>query len=227
MRPFLFALVLALAAGTLGAYGFRRSRYAQPISPELARSALAREVAEARALGFEPQGEPEARSLDPSDPYQTFPVTLASFELEAGQCVAVVAAAQGWGKLSWLRLSRECPERWTYRDPNDLSLHEHVSGVVSHVQFCAWEPTHAELCVEGDRTRVGTEEQASAPPTVVFQVLRASEEAIGGVARLNRGMLTVRDPAESTESVATDEGFGEAAPARQADHSIAGTPSLK
>lgn len=191
MRPFLFALLLAVIAGVLGAYGFRRSRYAAPVPPELARAAHAREVAVATALGFEPSIGPTEDSLF-SDEYGSSPTVLRRFELAENECVAAVVAAHGWGKLSKVRLSRQCPTTYAYRDPNDLSVQEHVGGVVSQVQFCAWEPTHVELCVSGFRMSDDPMEKARFPATVTHSLLRAPAERVGE--SLNRGYVTLPPP---------------------------------
>lgn len=197
MRPFLFALVIALVAGALGAYGFRRTRFARAVPVELANAALEREVQVARALGFEEGSSPETRPLIGSD-YGSSNVRLDALELDAGECVAVVAAAHGWGRLSWFRLSRSCPTSWVYRDPNDLSVQQNVRGVVAHVQFCAWEPTHVELCASGFRMR-DEPEHSQRPSTITYRVLRASEETIGGAARLDRGTVTRPAPVLPSE----------------------------
>ncbi|MCA9611495.1 MAG: hypothetical protein H6722_04520 [Sandaracinus sp.] len=191
MRPFLFALLLATIAGVLGAYGFRRSRYAAPVPPELARAAYAREVAVATQLGFEPAVGP---SEDPlfTDEYGSAPVVLRRFELAEGECVAAVAAVHGWGKLSKLRLSRQCPTHYAYRDPNDLSVQENVGGVVSQVQFCAWEPMQVELCASGFRMSDDPMEKARFPAIVTHSLLRAPAERVG--ASLNRGFVTLPPP---------------------------------
>ncbi len=190
MRPLIFALVIALVAGVLGAYGFRSTRVARPVPIELAREALAREVAVARELGFEETTPPQTRPLTGST-YGSSNVRLDGVELAAGECVAVVASAHGWGRMSWFRLSRLCPTGWAYEDPNDLSVQQGVPGVVAHVQFCAWEPTFVNLCTSGfstaDGRGVGRDDATS---TVTYQILRASEDAIGGVERLNRGTVT-------------------------------------
>lgn len=192
VRPLLFALVIALVAGVLGAYGFRRTRFARAVPVELANAALEREVQVARALGFGEASPPETRPLIGSD-YGSSNVRLDALELAAGECVAVVAATHGWGRLSWFRLSRSCPTSWVYRDPNDLSVQQNVRGVVAHVQFCAWEPTHVELCASGFRMR-DEPEHSQQPSTITYRVLRASEEAIGGAARLDRGTVTRPPP---------------------------------
>jgi hypothetical protein len=184
----IFALVIALVAGVLGAYGFRSTRVARPVPLELARAAHAREVAVARELGFEETTPPQTRPLTGST-YGSSDVRLDGVELAAGECVAVVASAHGWGRMSWFRLSRLCPTGWAYEDPNDLSVQQNVPGVVAHVQFCAWEPTLVNLCTTGFSTADGRGRD-DATSTVTYQILRASEEAIGGVERLNRGTVT-------------------------------------
>jgi hypothetical protein len=185
VRPLIFALVIALVAGVLGAYGFRSTRVARPVPIELARAAHAREVEVARALGFEETSSPQTRPLTGST-YGSSTVRLGGLELAAGECVAVVASAHGWGRISWLRLSRQCPVGWPYKDPNDLSVQQNVRGVVAHVQFCAWEPTFVNLCTSG----FPTGEREGATSSVTYQILRASEDTIGGAVRLNRGMVT-------------------------------------
>lgn len=206
MRPLIFALVIALVAGVLGAYGFRSTRVARPVPIELAREVLAREVAVARALGFEETTPPQTRPLTGST-YGSSNVRLDGVELAAGECVAVVASAHGWGRMSWFRLSRECPTGYVYQDPNDLSVQQNVPGVVAHVQFCAWEPTFVNLCTSGfstaDGRGVGRDDATS---TVTYQILRASEDAIGGVARLNRGTVTRPMPVstQTTQAQAVD-----------------------
>ncbi|MCU0677783.1 MAG: hypothetical protein MUE69_34020 [Myxococcota bacterium] len=197
MRPLIFALVIALVAGVLGAYGFRSSRVARPVPIELARAAHAREVEVARALGFEEATSPQTRPLTGST-YGSSNVRLDGVELAAGECVAVVASAHGWGRMSWFRLSRQCPVGWAYEDPNDLSVQQNVQGVVAHVQFCAWEPTFVNLCTSGFSTADGRGGREGATSTVTYQVLRASEEAIGGAARLNRGLVTRPMPVTET-----------------------------
>lgn len=194
MRPFLFALVIALVAGALGAYGFRRSRYARPVPAALAQAALAREVAAARELGFAPTSpEPTEQALFEAGYGSSMPV-LATLELDADECIAAVASTRGWGRLSWLRISRDCPSSYPYRDPNDLSVHENVSGIVAHTQFCAWEPTRVEVCVYGHGMRTDPLELAEAPPTVLLQILRADAATIGGPDALARGLVTHPDP---------------------------------
>ena len=194
MRPLIFALVIALVAGVLGAYGFRSTRVARPVPIELARAAHAREVEVARALGFEETTPPQTRPLTGSS-YGSSDVRLDGVELAAGECVAVVASAHGWGRISWFRLSRQCPVGWVYEDPNDLSVQQNVQGVVTHVQFCAWEPTLVNLCTSGFSTSDGRDGTTS---SITYQVLRASEEAIGGAARLNRGLVTRPMPVTET-----------------------------
>ena len=202
MRPLIFALVIALVAGVLGAFGFRSTRVARPVPIELARAAHARELEVARALGFEETAPPQTRPLTGST-YGSSNVRLDGVELGAGECVAVVASAHGWGRMSWFRLSRLCPVGWAYEDPNDLSVQQNVQGVVAHVQFCAWEPTFVNLCTSGFSTADG---RGDATSTVTYQILRASEEAIGGAARLNRGTVTRPMPVteEATPPPAAD-----------------------
>ena len=64
------------------------------------------------------------------------------------------------------------------------------------MQFYAWEPTFVNLCTAGfstaDGRGVGRDDATS---TVTYQILRASEDAIGGAVRLNRGTVTRPMPA--------------------------------
>lgn len=103
--------------------------HADPIPEALAQRRLAEERAGAELLGF---------VIDRELPIQEMRASVDATTLDAGECIAVIAAAWGSAHVGAIAIVPPAGPRRHARDDDVLSVHTTRGGVVvAHTQYCA------------------------------------------------------------------------------------------
>ncbi|MCB9616598.1 MAG: hypothetical protein H6722_29535 [Sandaracinus sp.] len=177
MRWVLIAATLGgLGLGSYAAWEERELRVEAPVPEALAREAMAREVAVAEALGFEPAEQTELDLPSTFGQLGAFPVTV-----EAGECVAAVGGYWGWQRVSSFAIATRCD---TQRDSR-LSEQSRIHGAALHVQWCSDVATTLQVCAQSGAPDRRWDEHEAGPRPMALQILRAPEARVRG--RENRG----------------------------------------
>lgn len=172
VRVVLIAAVLAgLGLGTYAALETRR--YVEdPIPEDLARRAMARELAVAESIGFG-SGEESMHEL-PSSEQASIPISLA-----ADECVAAVGGYWGAQRIRRFAIATRCDDE---RDSR-LSEQSSIEGAALHVQWCSSVATELRVCVQSRATSGSYGQETSRP--LALRILRAPAATVRG--RENRG----------------------------------------
>lgn len=180
--------VSGLAVGAFATYESRDSM-TPPVPSAVAASAFERELGVAEALGF--VRERVAKVLLPSNDYG-----IGGYEeavvIDAGECVAIVAAIEGPYRLQRVGLGRSCAfgawgSRWESLTQEDSG--RGGGGVVAHAQYCSDVREPLRLCVEARPSHYSYDDRSGEGVTATIGIARVSEAALGGRGRLNRGLI--------------------------------------